>query len=50
MLDCHKARMNKMSLESFLELVPNDLNISRKGGSMMVPPDACMPLQLMTSI
>jgi hypothetical protein len=50
MLDCHKARRNKMSFESFLELVPNDLNISGKGGSTMIPPDAYKSLQLMTSI
>jgi hypothetical protein len=39
-----------MSLKGFIELVPNDLNISREGGPMMVPPDACRSLELMTSI
>jgi hypothetical protein len=44
MLDSHKAKRNKMSLESFLELVPNNLNIGREGGPMMVPPDTCRSL------
>jgi hypothetical protein len=39
-----------MSLETFLELVPNNLNICREGGPMMVPPDTCKSLQLMSSI
>jgi hypothetical protein len=33
-----------MAFESFLELVPNNLNISRKSGLMMVPPHACRSL------
>jgi hypothetical protein len=39
-LDGHEAWRNKMTFESFFELVPNDLNISGKGGSMMIPLDA----------
>jgi hypothetical protein len=50
MLDYHKAGRNKISLESFFELVPNNLNIYREGGPMMVPPNTCRPLQLMPSI
>jgi hypothetical protein len=49
-LDCHEVGRNKMAFESFFELVPNDLNISRKGGSMMIPLNACSSLQLMTDI
>jgi hypothetical protein len=41
---------NEMAFESFFELVPNDLNISEKGGPMMIPLDAYRSLQLMTSI
>jgi hypothetical protein len=44
MLDCHKTRRNKIYPESFLELVPNNLDVCREGGPMMVPPDACRSL------
>jgi hypothetical protein len=50
MLNCHKARRNKMSLESLRELVPNNLNICREGGPMMVPPYTCGSLQLMSPL
>jgi hypothetical protein len=39
-----------MSLECFFELVPNDLDIGRESGPMMVPLDAYRSLQLVTSI
>ena len=37
-----------MSPKSFLELVPNYLNVCREGGPMMGPPDACRALQLVS--
>jgi hypothetical protein len=39
-----------MSPKSFLELVPNHLNVCREGGPVMVPPDACRALELVSCI
>jgi hypothetical protein len=49
MLDFHSTRRNVVTPESSFELVPNDLNISREGILMMIPPDTCSSLQLVPS-
>jgi hypothetical protein len=50
MLDYHKARRTIMPPESLLELIPNNLDICREGGSGMIPPNTRGSMQLMSSI
>ena len=50
MLNGHETRRNKVSPKSCLELVPNYLNVSREGGPVMGPLDACRALELVSCI
>jgi hypothetical protein len=43
-LDSHETRRNKLSSESFLELIPNYLIILRESTPMMIPPNTYRPL------
>jgi hypothetical protein len=50
MLNSHQTKGNIMPPESFLELIPDNLNIGKQGIPIMTPPDACITLQLVGSI